>query len=41
VGDVHNVTQVSLGHADLSLTPSAHAQARDLTGLSNTATPAR
>lgn len=38
VGDVHNVTQALLGHTNLSLTPSAHAQARDLTGLSNTTT---
>lgn len=37
-GDVHNVTQVSLGRADMSLTPDARAQARGLAGISNTAT---
>lgn len=38
LGDLHNLTQVSLGRADMSLAPEARAQARGLTGISNTAT---
>lgn len=38
IGDVHNVTQVSFGRADMSLAPDARALARGLTGVSNTAT---
>ncbi|HEX5342624.1 MAG TPA: porin [Duganella sp.] len=37
-GDVHNVTQVSLGRADMPLAAAARAQARSLAGISNTAT---
>ncbi|MYM24891.1 hypothetical protein GTP46_19865 [Duganella sp. FT135W] len=38
IGDVNNVTQLSLGRTELSLAPGAHAQARGLAGLSNTTT---
>jgi hypothetical protein len=37
-GDANNVTQAFIGHTDLSLSPTARAQARALSGLSNTTT---
>ncbi|MTV37081.1 hypothetical protein [Duganella radicis] len=37
-GDAHNVTQTFFGHTDLALAPGAGAQARAVTGLSNTTT---
>jgi hypothetical protein len=37
-GDTNNVTQVFYGRTDISISPSARAQARSLSGLSNTTT---
>ena len=37
-GDANNVTQAFIGRTDLSLSPTARAQARALSGLSNTTT---